>query len=140
VPTIEQVIADGLRWLYEVEQPERAVGNHHGEGIRAEGHEIRFCASGRSIYPLVIINRIVRYRDHDHSLSEEIVGRVRSAIAACGRAVGDTWNGPPSDTMTFELVDQALESQRRAIARYPNREHTPEDWGRYVKPTWTERS
>jgi hypothetical protein len=131
-PTNEQhpnarVLAAGLRWLYETEQPEGALLTHHGEGMKGEGNRrFYFIPEGADGPPVVAVEVAeIVYRMDDEGdkvpanpLEPDELTDLASALAALGVEVARTWNGHPATTGSLGLVQPAHSSLLAAVNLY----------------------
>jgi hypothetical protein len=123
VGLLRPYLAAGLTWLYETEQPEGAIMQHHGATMWAPeiNRSVQLCPVAWSGLPVIVVEvaRTVR-RWPDASLAsdrhyeiangytagelERIVGLVQDL----GRGVADFWNGHPGCASgSIALTDKA---------------------------------
>lgn len=127
----EAVLAAGLRWLLDTEQPEDAVIIHHGENMAGEGNR-RFSFfpagwDGRAIIAVGVARvEWIAINDKDRGydkapanpLEPDELERLSATITALGEAVVSTWNGYPATTGSLALARPAHPSLRAAVQRY----------------------
>lgn len=123
-----EVLAAGLKWLFETEQPEGAMVSHHGEHLYALGNRTyqfvpRGFDSGRS--PVVIVD--VTFKKWDKSdpyhwrltngLEVGEMEAVAADLAALGVGVVKTWNGRAGgETGSLALEGRAHPALLAAVA------------------------
>lgn len=125
--TNERVLAAGLRWLFEVEQPEDALLQHHGERMKGEGNRtFDFIPTGADRMPVVVVNVAeISYRMNGQGyevpanpLEPNELTDLTTTLAALGVEVTRTWNGHPAITGSLGLAQPAHPSLLAAVKRY----------------------
>jgi prevent-host-death family protein len=130
-PTADQQVAvlkAGLTWLYETEQPDGAIDQHHGvTSPEVGGRRYRFIPQGDPGIPgpIVVVDvahpRMLRspYRAANPLGGREEVDEVIAALARLGREVVDSWNGNEGNiTASLALADAAHDSLLAVVRRY----------------------
>lgn len=116
VGRLESYIAEGIRWLYEVKQPDGAIIQHHGiHSPVVDDLVLDFCPLG---YPVIVVNRArPRWSSRilENPLTPAEVLRVLAAISAAGKQVSEAWNGAGLETGSFRLTEHV---EAPAVARY----------------------
>jgi hypothetical protein len=124
-PAAEVVLAAGLRWLFDTEQPEGSVLEHHGVVLRAAGNrQFGFVPAGWAGHAIVTVDVAeVRWAYGANQLPAnplrpgELEDRA-ALLAALGAEVVRTWNGHPSITGSLALARPAHPSLLAAVDRY----------------------
>lgn len=121
------VLAAALRWLYETEQPDSAILQHHGLHIGvADNRKISAAPSawdGRAVIVVDVAN--VQYipgpDGYDipaNPLEPGELEELSATLANLGAPVIHTWNGHPSITGSLALEPPAHSSLVAAVDRY----------------------
>lgn len=125
--TNEQILAAGLRWLFEIEQPGDALISHLGETAAVDGNRlITFIPVAADGHPVVVVDVTnIAYRTDprgyevpDNPLGPDELTGLAAGLAAMGAEVARTWNGHPSVTGSLGLARLAHPSLRAAVDRY----------------------
>lgn len=123
-PTLEA----GLAWLYDTEQPEDALLQHHGVALPAIGNRwLKFCPQGWAGRPVIVIDVAhvqwgSPYEPPKNPLAHGELHQLASMISRS--PIARTWNGHPGITGSIALARLAHPSLRAAVDRY--RAHCPE--------------
>jgi hypothetical protein len=120
---VRAVLAAGLTWLYDTEQPEGAIETHHGAFAVADDRlSISFAPIG---LPVVVIDiRDARYDDsrYDRPLLNPLTAAECDAVAGIltelGRPPIDRWNGAGCESGSFRLATPIHPTLEAACARY----------------------
>lgn len=129
---IEDVLAAGLRWLYQTEQPEDAILQHHGVtlvGDRSRSFPAINRARLMGFAPAaadgsVVVWTEVAGNDYDdraeplHRLLPEELEVMTRMIESLGETVARTWNGHPAPTGSLALERPAHPTLAAAVKRY----------------------
>lgn len=103
----QAILAAGLKWLFETEQPEGAGASHFGEALADEAanrrYEFRPNSSRANRAPIVVVQ--VAKPEYEHpdpftrvltnGLEEGEIDAVVAELEALGHTVVDRWNGAP---------------------------------------------
>jgi hypothetical protein len=124
--TAEATLTAGLRWLFDTEQPEGAVLQHHG--VVLPGGDTRrfgFCPAGwagRAIVTVDVVDVQWKFqRGHKvpaNPLRPDELDDLTAQLAALGADVVNTWNGHPGITGSLALARPAHPSLLAAVNRY----------------------
>lgn len=120
------VLGAGLAWLYEVEQPDDAVQQHHGESTAwAPERRITFVPRGWDGTPLVMLDASPERWDHSRKepvllnpLTHDEWSDLRRLLDLLGVAIGSEWNGPPGGSGSLALVQTCSRSLEATVTRY----------------------
>ena len=126
VQTHRGVLRSGLAWLYETEQPEAAILQHHGDGLASRGNRsVRFIPTGWGGRVVIVVEVAkVDYgtdpgaRGPRNPLAVDELDAFIALLADLGHAVVHRWNGHPAATGSLALAEPAHPSLRAAVARY----------------------
>lgn len=97
-PTLEA----GLAWLYDIEQPEDALLQHHGVALPAVGNRwLKFCPQGWAGRPVIVIDVAhvqwgSPYEPPKNPLAHGELHQLASMISRS--PIARTWNGHPGIT------------------------------------------
>ena len=117
-------IAAGLRWLYETEQPDDAVLQHHGLPLPAvENRRFSFCPRGWAGHVVVVVEvaKVEWGRPYEpprNPLAPDELDALTAALANFGARVVSTWNGHPAVTGSLALARRANPTLRASVQRY----------------------
>lgn len=120
------VLRAGLAWLFETEQPDGAILQHHGLIHDAEGDR-RYCfvPEGAWNRPVVVIDIAdpkwsgpMTNRTLLNPLAPTELEQFAEAIAALGYPTAGTWNGHPGPSGSVSLSRTAHPSLLAAVNRY----------------------
>lgn len=119
---VHEILAAGLRWLYDTSQPNGALTAGHGPVIGCGGRTYRF-AVGTGGRPVVIVTvtKPVIYPGGGAANPldpGELTDLAASLSRDLGEEVGDCWNGHPSITGSVQLTRVAHPTLQAAVARY----------------------
>ena len=119
------VLRAAVAWLFEVEQPDDAVLQHHGLWVgRDERFAFEAVPAGAGGAPLVVVDvALVEWTGHgpEHRPKNPITQDEHDAMIAALSplvAVRDTWNGPGAITGSYALAGRAHPSLLAAVERY----------------------
>lgn len=119
------VLAAGLAWLYDTEQPEGAILSHHGVSKAAGEHSFRFIGEAADGLPAIVVELVnPRYsypggdRHLDTPIGKVLPRQLAETIADLGHHVGDQWNWGNSTSGSLGLVGRAHPTLRGGLARY----------------------
>lgn len=124
---VRTVLAAGMAWLFDTEQPEDSVIQHHGSSRSAGDRIYGFCPAGWEGRPVVFVQVAEpRYAgpppDGEVANPLDVPGELESLEALLrdlGHPVVERWNGAPgSTTASFALEGQAHPSLLAAVSRY----------------------
>lgn len=121
----EQVLAAGLAWLYDTEQPDDALVSRHGEMLPGVGNRsFGFVPQGWDGYPVVVVEvasieyKVERgYEVPANPLEPGELEDLTGQLAALGVTVISTWNGHPAITGSLALQRSAHSSLLAAVSR-----------------------
>ncbi|MEU0497974.1 hypothetical protein [Mycobacterium sp. NPDC006124] len=124
--THRDALCSGLAWLYETEQPEAAILQHHGDGLASHGNRsVRFIPVGWGGRVVIVVEVTkVDYRSDPgargprNPLAVDELDAFTALLADLGHAVVHRWNGHPAATGSLALAEPAHPSLRAAVARY----------------------
>ncbi|MBE5477926.1 hypothetical protein E3G68_005280 [Mycobacteroides abscessus] len=115
----------GLRWLFDIEQPDTALQQHHGQQIGSVGNRtLRFIPSGWNGHAIVVVEVThVEYGQQPHQpprnpLAPGELAAFADLLDGMGEDVASTWNGHPAITGSLALARPAHPSLRAAVSRY----------------------
>lgn len=117
-PTLEA----GLVWLYDTEQPEDALVQHHGVALPAVGDRwLKFCPQGSAGRPTIVIDVACvqwggPYEPPKNPLAQGEPEQLASMIKRS--PIARTWNGHPGITGSIALTHPAHPSLLAAVDRY----------------------
>ena len=119
-------LRSGLAWLYDTEQPEMAILQHHGESLSSQGNRsVRFIPSGWAGRVVIVVDVTkVEYGTDPRArgpLNPLAVGELDAfagVLADLGHTVVHTWNGHPAAIGSLALAEPAHPSLRAAVSRY----------------------
>ncbi|WP_141564244.1 hypothetical protein [Mycolicibacterium palauense] len=119
-------LRSGLAWLYETEQPEAAILQHHGDGLASHGNRnMRFIPAGWGGRVVIVVDVTkVDYgtgrgaRGPRNPLAVDELDAFTVLLADLGHAVVHRWNGHPAATGSLALAGPAHPSLRAAVTRY----------------------
>lgn len=123
VHALQASVDAGLAWLYDTEQPDTAILQHHGVPLAAVGNRrLRFCPVGFNQRPVVVVD-VVHVTYIGASLRPQnplAAGELEALATMVGRSVpvAKTWNGHPAVTGSIGLARPAHPSLVAAVARY----------------------
>lgn len=117
------VLSAGLAWLYDTTQPDDAIPDHHGYGIRVGDRRYRFIGEGANGLPVVVVSVAEPAYDKTHidwPLLNPIGGELEmealaSALTDLGWAVREWWNGS-AESGSVGLVQPLLCNWDHAVA------------------------
>lgn len=123
----QAVLAAGLAWLYETEQPPGAIPDHHGYSCSAGDRRYRFCPAGARSLPVVVVD--VRHPRYDTGKLDRVLlnplggapemDALVAAIEALGVVVADRWNGEAHhETGSLGLAERAHPTLLAGLRRY----------------------
>jgi hypothetical protein len=123
VDRLQATVDAGLAWLYDTEQPDTAILQHHGVPLPAVGNRrLSFCPVGFNRQPVVVVNVVtVTYiEDSLRPHNPLAAGELEALAALIGRSapVSTTWNGHPAATGSIGLARPAHPSLVAAVTRY----------------------
>jgi hypothetical protein len=117
----------GLRWLYEVEQPEGALLQHHGVSLAAPeaNRRLSFVPAGFGGGVVAAVDvaligwkQLRKYKVATNPLEPGELADLSAMLNALGAEVVRTWNGHPGTTGSLALHQPAHPSLRAAVDRY----------------------
>ncbi|GAB7065883.1 hypothetical protein H7J06_07890 [Mycobacterium hodleri] len=119
-------VRSGLAWLYDTEQPERAILQHHGESLVSQGNRnVRFIPSGWAGRVVIVVDVTKveygtdpRARGPLNPLAAGELDAFTGLLADLARTVVHTWNGHPAATGSLALAEPAHPSLQAAVSRY----------------------
>lgn len=122
----ETVLRRGLHWLYNTEQPDDAVLQHHGETLRSQpNRKLTFIPTSGLAGHTVIVVAVdsVEYgpTPQRRCLNPLDAGELLAfaeLLADLGEGVVRTWNGHPHFAGSLALTRPAHPSLRAAVRRY----------------------
>lgn len=122
----EQILADGLHWLFETVQSEGAILQHHSIPLAGVANRnLGFCPSGWSNRAVVILNVAeVEWRKEGtewtmlNPLEPDELADLTNALARLGEEVVHSWNGHPADSGSVALKRPAHPSLTAAVDLY----------------------
>lgn len=154
-----KILARGLNWLYETEQPPNALANHHGPTSPVVNHRsYRFIPSGKLGLPVLVVDL-----DGAHTYTRIQIGKENRIAYPMHRAeiekialaiknevsIVETWNGEGSVSVSYLLSRRAHPTLLDAVKREHDRcceEHRAtisgrcKDWAagyeHLNQPTW----
>lgn len=119
------VVRSGLRWVYETEQPDSAVLQHHGEGLPSVANRnVSFCPVGWARHVVVVLAvSKVEYGPGPGCRPENPLARgeleaFAGLLRQLGQRVVKTWNGHPWVSGSVALGRPAHPSLVAAVQRY----------------------
>ncbi|MFE4658108.1 hypothetical protein ACFRFJ_15660 [Streptomyces hydrogenans] len=119
------VLAAGLRWLFDTEQPDTAVVTHLGMSIPGAGNRWYGLAPSGADGQVVIsanVSRVTWVRDDDtrpaNPLGYGELEWLKGLIEHLGYAVNGAWNGYPGISGSISLAQAAHPSLTAAVDRY----------------------
>lgn len=117
------VLLSGLRWLYDTEQPNNAILQHHGERLDSLGNRhVTFCPAGNAGRVVIILH--VTHVDVGacwparNPLRPGELDHLADLLTDIGETVVDRWNGHPHVTGSIALARPAHPSLQAAVQRY----------------------
>ncbi|GAA2107967.1 hypothetical protein [Streptomyces synnematoformans] len=121
------ILAAGLAWLYETEQPDDAILQHHGETLsRPDSNRwYGFCPAGWD-GRVVISTHVGKVewtgegggRRPANPLGPGELDAITAELAGLGAEVVSTWNGHPGTTGSLALARPAHPTLLAAVDRY----------------------
>lgn len=125
-PDVEQVLAAGLRWIFDTEQPDGAMVSYHGYSRLVDDVVYGFCGRGADDLPVVTLNRLAPiYGDDDllNPLTSDELLPVPVLLLRLGHPANRFWNSADpaalrGDTGSFGLAQPAHPSLIAALDRY----------------------
>jgi len=123
------VLAAGLRWLYEVEQPVGAILQHHGAGLQpvVAARRYRAAPAGWADLPVISVEVVGQrwigtgrtYRCENPLEGRDEMAEIAAAIESLGVLVRRLWNGGEGAVhASFSLARPAHPSLVAAVHRY----------------------
>jgi hypothetical protein len=125
-PARELVLAAGLRWLFDTEQPDTAILQHHGLRLAADGNRtFRFIPYGWNKHAIVVVDvtrveQVSRgaWTEPANPLDPDELIRLSAELAGLDAEVIHTWNGHPGTSGSLALEEPAHPSLVAAVYRY----------------------
>jgi hypothetical protein len=123
----KDILAAGLRWLYETEQPDGAILQHHGVWVgKVDNRSFSFAASaweGRAVVVAEVVKVEWKSDPLGHQvpanpLAPEELADLTAELVELGAEVLHTWNGHPAITGSLALARPAHPSLVAAVDRY----------------------
>lgn len=119
-------LAAGLTWLYDTDQPDGAILQHHGLSNGDQHRGYRFIPQGYGARPVVVVDVIEQEWDGTgdsyrclNSLGRGEAADLAALIDSFGVPVASRWNGAPgSVTASIGLELPARPSLVAAVSRY----------------------
>lgn len=123
---LRHVVAVSLDWLYDTEQPDGAILNHHGiTPWRSEpaNRYLEVCPRVKDDLPVLVLE--VLHRDHHgpasrprNTLERGELEQLATIVQELGEPVLDIWNGHPATTGSVQLARPAHPTLVAAVERY----------------------
>lgn len=124
---LNDTLAAGLAWLYDIEQPADALVTHLGAPVhhrQVGDRRLRFYPDGGGM-PIVVSDVVGSRYDPDRGRYVPAYrgaterGLMHASLAHLGRPVADTWNGERiNDSASYRLFDMIHPSLRAAREYY----------------------
>lgn len=118
----DAVLAAGLAWLFDTEQPPGVLDQHHGvTSPVVENRRYGFCPRGAEARPVVVVDVADKgYEDGrpTNLLRPHELLAVAAAIERLGHRVDTSWNGDGFTTGSLGLVDEAHPTLLAAVDLY----------------------
>lgn len=116
----------GLAWLYDTEQPDGAITQHHGRSTSTGDWRLGFCPLGADDLPVVwveVATPVYRTIGDDRLLTNPLgphaMKQISDALAQLGHPVTKTWNGESHMTTgSCGMRDPAHPTLLAAVQRY----------------------
>jgi hypothetical protein len=118
----EQILRAGLAWLFDTDQPDGAIIQHHGcTSPEVDNRWYRFCPVGHAAATVVIVE-VAHYKWRadrpEPAIEPDEMGKLVAAIEALNVRVASTWNGAGLTSGSVGLVRPAGPSLAAAVKRY----------------------
>lgn len=124
LPGPRELLAAGLRWLVDTQQPDDAILQHHGMRVQmvVDNRSIVLCPRGWGGHPVIAVD-VASHVGDEHGLPLTRLGRGeldvwQAVLTDLGVEVVHRWNGWPAPSGSLALAGQAHPTLLAAVDRY----------------------